>query len=97
MKKLLLFLALIFVAYLLLMGYIFSGKHEGDKELCAKYIPLIESYQTQHGHYPTTLDDPMISKTCGYHRESDGYTFYFSDGFLGVMGYDSKREEWWYD
>lgn len=72
---------------------------------CTQYITQIESYKLNTGKYPKSLstfeksifDFRYDFSDCGYRYSDEGFTFYFSDGFIGVAGYDSQTEEWWFD
>jgi len=105
--KILLFLIFSFFAYLIVMSYIFSNGYRDYKEFCSQYIPILKQYHTEHGVYPSTLNSFEVSTPdfrysldkCGYRSfsDSDSYSFYLSDGFLGVWGYNSQKGKWWYD
>jgi len=81
------------------------GMFKNNKNFCSKYIPHIEHHYKVHGEYPTDLTSYNISfidfrykpQDCHYKHNETSYTFYGSDGYMGVLGYSSIDKKWWYD
>ena len=85
----------------------FSSLQDEDKkykEFCSHHIPLLATYYRLNNQYPEKLSDlnrigfnpKYLNKDCGYEKENTGYNFIISYG-MGVAGYDSTKQEWWYD
>lgn len=89
----------------ILFFYNISNGFRDYKNFCSKYIVPLEHYHQEYRTYPSSLknfekafyDFRYDYKECGYKEEEDYFSFYFSDGFLGVWGYNSNSKKWWYD
>ena len=105
--KILLFLIFIFFAYLLTVFYFVTDGFRDYKGYCSQFIPALEFYYEQHQRYPKNILELAGGKTgfnfrynpdeCGYKPVEKGYIFYLSDGYLGIWGYESWTNKWWYD
>jgi len=89
----------------ILFFYTISNGFRDYKSFCSNYIEPLEQYHQKNGTYPPSLENFETSsydfrynyEKCGYEREKDSFSFFFSDGFIGVIGYSSKNSKWWYD
>ena len=109
MKKTLLQIAIITLGMLLLLITIYAyATFDGFRDyktFCSKYIPKLEQYKQKSGYYPKSLKQIEVSiydfrynyKECGYKADKNYFSFYFSDGFIGVYGYNSTTKKWWHD
>ena len=107
MKKVLkILILLLFLIVITIIIFIYSISMFKDNETyCSKYIPYIEEYYKTHGEYPKNLysfkksfiDVRYKEEDCGYEYNETAYSFFSSDGFMGVIGYSSIDKKWWYD
>jgi len=103
-KKFILVLTLLMVILFLSLFYLFSYTPKQHQIYCAQYIPLLESYYTQHHTYPSNLnifekniiDQRYQPDICGYSTNGITYAFMIHAG-MGMIGYDSTKQQWWYD
>jgi len=109
MKKKILYTIVILVTFgmisLVLTFYLMSDGFRDYKNYCSQYIPKLESYYQKHHEYPKSLDvfekslfDFRYSnEECNYRPSENNFSFFMSDGFLGIWGYESSSGKWWYD
>ena len=107
MKKIFQIIALLL--FFILSGislFLYSiGMFKDNETFCSKYIPYIDQYYKIHGKYPENLaifsksyiDFNYNPKDCGYRHDKISYSFYGSDGYMGVVGYSSIDKKWWHD
>ena len=106
-KKVVLGLLSLLFVFILVIGYLFSTLNidsKDNEDFCTQYIPLLEVYYKKNNQYPEKLSDvnrvilnPKFSNnSCGYSRKGIGYYFIISRG-MGIAGYDSIKQAWWYD
>lgn len=107
LPKILLWTLFSFFAYTIFSTYIISGGFKDYKKYCSEFIPELEYYHQKHHKYPKNLLDLAGGKTgfsfiyslddCHYSEVKEGYSFVISDGFIGMSGYESWKDEWWHD
>ena len=93
------------ILYVVAVSYSITNGFRDYKKYCSKFIPKLEQYHKSNGVYPDSLemfktdalDFRYSKKECGYDNNTEYFSFYFSDGFIGVIGYDSKKKMWWFD
>ena len=97
--KLLIFLALFGMAF---MGKLLFFDSNDTQKFCKRYIPVLETYYKQNKSYPHALREVTlhedreknIDKRCSYYKDEVHFEFTFSDGWFGVVGYDSRDKQW---
>lgn len=102
LKRVLIVISILSVLYIAFVYILFSTmERKNYKEYCTTLIPKLESYYKLNSKYPPSLyylgEDKKSDEKCGYRTHEDSFAFDFSDGFIGVIGYDSIRKEWWSD
>jgi len=91
--------------FLVVMMYLMTDGYRNYKNYCSQYIPKLETYYKKYNSFPPSLDvfeksvfDFRYSTTdCGYEQDTNTFTLFVSDGYLGYWGYNSSTKEWWYD
>ncbi len=97
--------ACIVIVYFLLIGFLVSGGYRNYKKFCSEYIPQIEIYHSENLNYPESLFNltkPKYSmrykiEKCGYTKTKKGFSFFASEGLMGLAIYDSIIKKWIYD
>jgi len=105
--KILAALALLTVLAFTVFAYAISNGFRDYTSYCANFIPQLEQHYKNNGQYPETLKAFKTSawdfrynyKECGYHpdHQDNSFIFFFGDGWIDVVGYDSKTKQWWRD
>ena len=105
LMEFILWLGMIFFIFMGIGFYLWSDGFRDYKPYCSHFIPLLDDHYLAHHKYPDTLaviDDKRIANIrytahrCGYQKNTQGYSFYFSEG-MTIYGYSLVSKKWWRD
>jgi len=93
------------IFYLAFILYLVTNGYRDYEKFCSEYIPLLEAYKLNKGHYPTQLmvfEKPSFyprysESSCRYIGSETHYSFRVDEGIIGWSFYNSDRQRWRHD
>jgi len=94
--------AIVYVAFIF---YLLTNGYRDYEKFCSEYIPLLETYKLNKGHYPNKLmvfEKPSFyprysESSCRYIGSVTHYSFKVDEGLIGWSFYDSNHHRWVHD